>query len=384
MSKQTHVCVFTSAHPYDDVRVYSRVARSFVDAGYAVSWVGPDWAMLNSQAEPDREIQYNLFRRNRTRGMRLLASNVAKKVALKHIRDVDWWYCPDPDAATAAEQLTRRIGGRMLFDIHEAFDKGMIDRWFGGHAPQLVKQLVRWRVGQICRRADIITGVNETVLHGYKSRTGKVVVTRLCAPAFFANRLGERPKESMRKLRVIHGKAIAGVGTEQVLDAVQRLRPEVRVEIEVTLIRMSDSERDVPEDISQRLGDLAAVGGPVEVIDRLQHAEMPMLLSRHRVGLIAYQRNLGVEALPNRFFEYMAAGLAIVAPNYSKEIVPIIEREKIGLLVDFEKPQEIAGALEWLVAHPAEVDAMGQRARQAFLTTYNWDKEFAKLLKAMQ
>ena len=41
-----HVCVFTSAHPTDDVRVNSKIAASLLQAGYSVSWVGPRAGVL--------------------------------------------------------------------------------------------------------------------------------------------------------------------------------------------------------------------------------------------------------------------------------------------------------------------------------------------------
>ncbi len=312
-----------------------------------------------------------------------MASWVAKQTALRNITNVDWWYCPDADAAAVAEQLKTRLGGRVLFDIHEAFDKGVIDRWFGGRAPLLVKWLVRRRIAQICRRADVVTGVNQTVLKGYGSRNGDVVVTRLCAPSFFSKGYGTPPEAPTGKMRVMHGKASAGVGTEQVLDGLEALRPEVMRGIEITLIRMPGYEKTFSVDFRKRV-EAFRKNGQVDLVEPVPHMRMPALMASHNVGLIAAQRDFGVVALPNRLFEYMAAGLAIVAPSYSKEIVPIIENEKIGLLVDFEKPAEITGALEWLAAHPHEVAAMGQRARQAFLTTYNWDKEFEKLLQTMR
>ena len=37
MTSGQHLCIFTTAHPVDDVRVNSKIAASFLDRGYRVS-----------------------------------------------------------------------------------------------------------------------------------------------------------------------------------------------------------------------------------------------------------------------------------------------------------------------------------------------------------
>jgi glycosyltransferase involved in cell wall biosynthesis len=49
------------------------------------------------------------------------------------------------------------------------------------------------------------------------------------------------------------------------------------------------------------------------------------------------------------------------------------------LLVDPLNPKAIADAMRWIMDHPAEAEAMGQRGRRAVEHTYNWDAEATKL-----
>ena len=44
-------------------------------------------------------------------------------------------------------------------------------------------------------------------------------------------------------------------------------------------------------------------------------------------------------------------------------------------------PEEIAKAILWLLQHPDEAQAMGERGREAVLTKYNWSIEEKKLLE---
>lgn len=79
-------------------------------------------------------------------------------------------------------------------------------------------------------------------------------------------------------------------------------------------------------------------------------------------------------------FEYMSAGLPVIASDY-----PLwrnmIEDAACGLLVDPLNPQAIANAMQWSLDHPDEADAMGQRARIAVEQDYNWESESSGLLQ---
>lgn len=80
-----------------------------------------------------------------------------------------------------------------------------------------------------------------------------------------------------------------------------------------------------------------------------------------------------------KFFEYMAAGLPIVASNF-----PVwrrlIEGEQVGLCVDPEDPAAAAEAVLWLHRNPDEARAMGERGRRAVAERFNWESQAARLV----
>src|SRR5690606_16984089 len=55
-----------------------------------------------------------------------------------------------------------------------------------------------------------------------------------------------------------------------------------------------------------------------------------------------------------------------------------------GLLVDPLDPRAIAQAMEWMLEHPEEAEAMGRRGRRAVEQRFNWQAEEEKLVKLYQ
>jgi len=103
------------------------------------------------------------------------------------------------------------------------------------------------------------------------------------------------------------------------------------------------------------------------------------MLGASKVGLVVLQpvSNMG-EALPVKLFEYMSAGIPVVASDFPLWR-SIVEEANCGILVDPEDPVAIANAMQWVYDHPEEAEAMGRQGREAILSTYNWSNEEEKL-----
>ena len=122
----------------------------------------------------------------------------------------------------------------------------------------------------------------------------------------------------------------------------------------------------------------------VELHPAVPLQDMPDILRRCDAGLIAYGRELGADSLPNRLFEYMAAGLPVIAPEYSTEICRILYEDGCGVAADFENPSSIAAAIVELARDPDRCREMGRRAREAFESRHNWEVEVRPLLNRIR
>lgn len=78
-------------------------------------------------------------------------------------------------------------------------------------------------------------------------------------------------------------------------------------------------------------------------------------------------------AIPQKLFEYMAAGIPIVVSRFPP-IEKIIEPIQCGLLVEpLDDPKNIADRISNLWKHPEQPRKMGLAGRQAVIETYNWE-----------
>lgn len=104
------------------------------------------------------------------------------------------------------------------------------------------------------------------------------------------------------------------------------------------------------------------------------------LLGGCRAGFILLHPNGRYEdSYPVKMFEYMAAGLPVIASDFPLWR-QIIEGAGCGLLVDPLDPKAIADAMQWILDDPEEAEAMGQRGRNAVVEKYNWEAESQKLI----
>ena len=108
------------------------------------------------------------------------------------------------------------------------------------------------------------------------------------------------------------------------------------------------------------------------------------LLGASRGGVVLLHPTVNyLESLPVKMFEYMAAGLPVIASDFPLWR-DIIDGAECGVLVDPLDTDAIAQAMDALIRDPARAQTMGQRGRRAVLTRYNWEQEANALLDFYQ
>lgn len=118
----------------------------------------------------------------------------------------------------------------------------------------------------------------------------------------------------------------------------------------------------------------------VDAHGHLDRAGVQQAMGRAMAGLVTLHPVVNyLDALPVKMFEYMAAGLPVIASRFPlwQEIV---EGNGCGICVDPMDPAAIAAAIDHFCRHPQEARRIGENGRRAVHTRYNWHGEADKLL----
>lgn len=183
----------------------------------------------------------------------------------------------------------------------------------------------------------------------------------------------DAPKYLDRENRLTYiGVISEGRGLTEILKTLDELPSELS-------IRLSLAGYFSPDDYSDELTKMNG-WNIVDYVGLANRDEVAKLLSVARIGLLLlHPLPNHLESQPVKLFEYMAAGLPVIAsdfPLWRK----IIGSEECGLLVDPLNVDELVNAVVWLLEHPSEAKEMGERGKQAIIDKYSWDRESEKLI----
>jgi glycosyltransferase involved in cell wall biosynthesis len=120
--------------------------------------------------------------------------------------------------------------------------------------------------------------------------------------------------------------------------------------------------------------------GRVVEMGYLDRCGVSSLLDRSIAGLVTLHPVPNyIDALPVKMFEYMCAGIPVIASDFPqwREIIATYD---CGLLVDPLDPKAIATAIDFLVLNPSVARRMGANGYDAVMKFCNWGIEEEKLL----
>jgi glycosyltransferase involved in cell wall biosynthesis len=343
----------TVVHRPDDVRILVKECASLVRAGYEVVLVAPGIA-------PDETYGVAVHTIERSRG-RLGRLFRTQWQLYKHARKLpaSVFHFHDPELIVSAWFLRRRA--RVIYDVHENFAAQVRTRpWI----PRLLRPLIAEAVGLVehwssKRWSGIVTATDDIARQFPHHET---VVTVRNYP-----RLEEFPgSQGVRREAVAAyvGDVTAIRGAREMVEAIGR----------TTGIVLEVAGRFSPPSLE---AELHALPGWSRIQWRgwLARHEVAELLARAAAGLLLLHpvRN-NLDGRPGKLFEYMAAGLPVVASDFPGWR-PIVADTGAGLLVDPLDTAAIAQAIEWIVSHPEEAAEMGRRGADAVQCQFNWGRE---------
>ena len=364
MIRKRKVVHMTSVHPPTDVRIFGKQCRSLARAGHEVHLIVPgvehktvEGVALESVPSP----------RNRfDRMLRTTWAVFRKALAL----DADIYHFHDPELMPVGILLSFR-GKKVVYDVHEELANDILDKPYiwrplrplvAGAVRSFERMASYFYAGIVVTRHSLLRNFDrrKTVLvHNYP------ILGELATPG--GGSFAGRPA-----IAAFVGGATRERGLRELVEALALLPDDMPFELHI-------AGRIAPPAF---LAELEALPGwrRVRYLGWLKRPEVAELLGKAHCGIVTFLPAANhLESEPTKLFEYMSAGLPVIASNFP-HWEPLVRAEGYGLLVDPRDPRAIANALRWIMQHPEEAEAMGKRGQQAVITQYNWDAELEKLI----
>lgn len=363
----THkVCVLTSVHPPFDIRIFHKECKSLARAGYDVTLVATDTENREVDGVHVRGIPESKGRFDRV--TRTLWNIYRKALAIP----ADVYHFHDPELIPVG-LLLRAHGKKVIYDVHEDLPRCMpykpyLPQWVGKSLAGIVEIVENTASGFFSGLVAATPGIASR----FCSMNNRTIIVSNYPLMQELTLLRDIPWESRGMTVAYVGASITvSRGANEMIEAMELLPAELNARLEIA----GDTSPELKEQLSKFPGWNRVTDHGV--VDRAGVAD---ILSRARIGLVVLHPEPNyVASKPIKMFEYMAAGIPVISsdfPMWSK----IVQGCRCGICIDPLDPKQIADAIEFLLTHPAEAEAMGRRGRQAVLDQYNWDIEEAKLL----
>ena len=368
---QRRVAIVTSIHPDFDSRVWKH-AKGLARAGYEVNFVCP-WKVENGSACDG--VRFHTFERVTNRALRsiqipgrILARllPLLGRVQLVHFHDIDilpW-------------MTLLSFFKPVIYDVHENYPEEMMVReWIPRPLRHILRFGVYW-VQLVCSmKIRNVVLVAPSYDSGFTSDYLRRIYFRNLATV---DLLKDAATDYLERTPAIifTGSQYENNGSLLYLDIAEICK---------------QSAPEIPFYLTDRFASVAFRNRVLGIIEKKQltnvhflpnvkpHELMP-ILNRATVAVSPSLRvPQQVKGFHTKLYEYMAAGLPVVASDLPHES-ELIGKNNCGILSRPEEPESFSEAILRLVRDPEYAHRLGQNGQTAFKNYYSWESELPKLL----
>lgn len=369
----THIVMLLSNGFRPDPRVLKE-ANSLAERGYRVTVIAWDRASESAPCETlETGVQilriqnvpssYGIGARQLFRMPRFWRACLPELKGLQP----DLIHCHDFDTLPAGLWWGKTHKVPVIYDAHEYYADLCKPR-LKGRMGSILYHLIRVAEHLGARMASGIVTVDETLAKIYQRYNRKIVIIGHYPPRKLADQVPlafTRPQLILLYL----GRLSKDRGLFTYADILRYLdKHNIPVSLRLAGVFTPASEEPAFFDYAKETAHL------IDNLGWVAYDEVPGLLQSADLGLaILKPEPRYVAALPVKLFEYMAAGLPVVASNFPP-IQRIIDETRCGITVNpVDDPERIAEKIREWWENPKTAQEAGQNGQLAIRNKYNWE-----------
>lgn len=359
----------TSVHSAADPRIFHKECRSLARAGFDVTVIGPSRGDFTTDAVRIRSIPQNGSRLARMTRTAWLAYRTACR------QNADVYHFHDPELVPFGLLLSMN-GKQVIYDIHEDLPKDVLSKQY---LPHWCRPLVSWIVGKIeafaCGKFCALVAVTPAIADRFSRINPRtVVVHNFPYPEELIRDESMHQWEQRRQSVAYAGGITVERAIREMVSAMALLPDWLPATLEL-------AGPEIPAEADSDWLRKQPGWKRVRHHGFLDQRRTFQLLRSVRAGLVLFHPEPNhIEAMPQKIFEYMGAGLPVIASEFPLWR-QILGETGCGIFVDPMNPEQIARAIEHVLLHPREAEEMGRRGQAAVLERFNWNIEAEKLVQ---
>ena len=362
MKKIVHL---TSVHKRYDIRIFLKQCVTLADAGYDVYLIVSDG--LGDEVRSGVKI----LDVGITHGGRLNRMfKTTKRVYMKALElNADLYQFHDPELIPNGIKLKRKTSAVVVFDSHENYSDDIKDKpYLNKYVRVFVSFIYKFLEQIMIKKLSAVIAATPSICNHFKERRALCInINNYPFESEF------KPLEKSNDVKY----SAAYIGSASKIRGLKELVDSFAMHHGLSLaIAGTFSEAEFETQLKGSEG-----WTNVDFLGLLSRESVKDLLSESATAIVTFLPAPNhIESQPNKMFEYMSAGLPLVASNFPlwREIV---EGNNCGICVDPSSPQEISKAILYLNQNKEIAQHMGENGRKAVLEKYNWSAEAKKLLE---
>ncbi|WP_261131784.1 glycosyltransferase family 4 protein [Bacillus sp. Marseille-Q3570] len=363
------ICHITSVHSGRDTRIVIKECQSLAKAGHDVSYIVPKEEnrteygvkIVGVSSSPRHPVE------------RILKTTRSVFEAAKSV-DADVYHFHDPELIPIGMKL-KKLGKKVIYDVHEDVPEQILSKqWIPKRVRKLMSKAFARYEKKASRKFDAVITATPYIMEKFRP--------------FNPNTVTIHNYPILRELIDEENSGMASMESGKVvyLGGIYRLRGIVEM---INALEWVNQVRPAELVLGGTFAP-PALEDEVKQLSGWKHVDYRGFLSREEVKQTLAESQVGlvllhpeprfVVSLPIKMFEYMSAGLPVIASNFPlwKEIV---ENNDCGICVDPLDEAEVSKAILELLGDPERCRQMGENGRKAVAEKYNWEKESERLLE---